>query len=567
MRTIKKIMMTITAVITAMSCTVMPMIVFAEENIDAVAVDTNNSTISVVLVYQSMSRTDYLDMYNNCYDEAKKQANEYAAVLDTAQYTEKEISDMEIAYFEETMDKVLADNIKSCALYALSDLDLDETACKFDSVYPIVYCNLTEKQLKSAENMNSIVKIVYSDEWITPEEFDVMPFDYVEQSNTSSTVLSDKLMAEIDAGKQTIEATMLYKDIDLSEIIQEVRQKGEEYQNSLDPNVYTPDEINEMTGAYKENLNAELINSATATYRQTICDYLGIKMENVTFIGNTRMICTLTPEQIYTAAESDWLDKSIILREEFVSVDDLGYTTTLPTETTMIETTTTTTTTTTTITPIVTTDAQGNLTSESSETTIISDTSTEMFQSTTTTTTTTIVTTVTTEETIGSGEIAFKVVSGHGKNTSYLNEEPIIYRNAEELPQSHISDEDYAKYDAAFFEDNALIYLKLVERSGSITETIKSIKVDENGIWHINVESYIPEKQTADMMEWVHYITVPNTLSDDTQIVIDCIKVDANGNQLPQTGYSNIYKIISGFAILMTVTGTVIVIKTRKESK
>lgn len=567
MRTIKKIMMTITAVITAMSCTVMPMIVFAEENIDAVAVDTNNSTISVVLVYQSMSRTDYLDMYNNCYDEAKKQANEYAAVLDTAQYTEKEISDMEIAYFEETMDKVLADNIKSCALYALSDLDLDETACKFDSVYPIVYCNLTEKQLKSAENMNSIVKIVYSDEWITPEEFDVMPFDYVEQSNTSSTVLSDKLMAEIDAGKQTIEVTMLYKDIDLSEIIQEVRQKGEEYQNSLDPNVYTPDEINEMTGAYKENLNAELINSATATYRQTICDYLGIKMENVTFIGNTRMICTLTPEQIYTAAESDWLDKSIILREEFVSGDDIGYTTTLPTETTMIETTTTTTTTTTTdstTTPVVTTEAQGNLTSESSETTITGNTSTEMFQSTTTTTT---ITTATTEETIGTGEIVFEVISGHGRDSNYMDEKPVIYRNAEKLPQYYISDEDYAKYDAEFFEDNALIYLKLAETSGSITETVKSIKVDETGIWHITVESCIPEKQTADMMEWAHYITVPNTISDDTQIVVDRIKVDDNGNQLPQTGYSNIYKIIAGLAMLMTVTGTAIVIKTRKESE
>lgn len=101
------------------------------------------------------------------------------------------------------------------------------------------------------------------DAWTTPEDAGVQPFDYIAQSVPSS-VISDKLMAQINAGKQAIEVTMLYKDIDLSDIIEEVRQKGEAYENSLDSNIYTPDEINEMTGAYKEKLNAELVAAATA---------------------------------------------------------------------------------------------------------------------------------------------------------------------------------------------------------------------------------------------------------------------------------------------------------------
>lgn len=98
----------------------------------------------------------------------------------------------------------------------------------------------------------------------------------------------------------------------------------------MDSNIYTPDEINEMTGAYKEKLNAELVAAATAARQKEICDSLGIAVEDVTFVGITRMICTLTPEQIHKAAESDWLYKGITLREEFVSSDDLGLVTTAP---------------------------------------------------------------------------------------------------------------------------------------------------------------------------------------------------------------------------------------------
>lgn len=40
-----------------------------------------------------------------------------------------------------------------------------------------------------------------------------------------------------------------------------------------------------------------------------------------------------------------------------------------------------------------------------------------------------------------------------------------------------------------------------------------------------------------------------------------------NDEELPQTGCSNIYKAIAGFATLMTIGGAALVVKTRKENE
>ena len=457
---------------------------------------------------------------------------------------------------------MLADRIETYALQALADLNLEKENCTFDSVYPVVQCSLTEEQLQAAESMASVAKVLPLDVWTTPEDAGVQPFDYVAQSDPSS-VISDKLMAQINAGKQAIEVTMLYKDIDLSDIIEEVRQKGEAYEGSLDPDVYTPDEINEMTGSYKEKLNAELVAAATAARQKEICDSLGIAVEDVTFVGITRMICTLTPEQIYKAAESDWLYKGITLREEFVSSDDLGLVTTAPADEITTTETSAVTTASSTEKPTVTTTE----TCPVEELVTTTETTVTITTTTTAETSATEIITTTTETAVPSGNIEFQVVSGHGWDTDYRNESPAVYRDAENLPQSFISDEDYAKYDTAFFKDHALIYLKLAEPSGSITETVKSVTVDESGTWHITVESRIPDNQTADMMAWVHYIAVPSTLPDDVKIVVDRVKTDADGNQLPQTGYSNFYKTIVELAALMVAGGVILVVKSKKESK
>jgi LPXTG-motif cell wall-anchored protein len=44
---------------------------------------------------------------------------------------------------------------------------------------------------------------------------------------------------------------------------------------------------------------------------------------------------------------------------------------------------------------------------------------------------------------------------------------------------------------------------------------------------------------------------------------------DSSGEEvnLPQTGYSDIYKVVIILAVLMTVSGVVIVVKTKKETE
>ena len=62
--------------------------------------------------------------------------------------------------------------------------------------------------------------------------------------------------------------------------------------------------------------------------------------------------------------------------------------------------------------------------------------------------------------------------------------------------------------------------------------------------------------------------TDSNVLSSSTTTTTTTITTTSNDTEtLPQTGYSNIYKVIVGLAALMTVSGAVLVVKTRKENE
>ena len=58
--------------------------------------------------------------------------------------------------------------------------------------------------------------------------------------------------------------------------------------------------------------------------------------------------------------------------------------------------------------------------------------------------------------------------------------------------------------------------------------------------------------------------------SFDVEITVKAVATDpvpSDDSQLPQTGYSDIYKVIAGLAALMTVSGAALVVKTRKENE
>ena len=110
---LKKVLSLVTAIST-MLVTSSYQIAFAEPDFtseskisEELVVNTDVSVASVVLVYQAMSRADYLEMYNDCYDTAKTEASEN--------------TDGSSAAFEEIFEKMLADRIETYALQEPAD--------------------------------------------------------------------------------------------------------------------------------------------------------------------------------------------------------------------------------------------------------------------------------------------------------------------------------------------------------------------------------------------------------------------------------------------------------------
>ncbi len=72
------------------------------------------------------------------------------------------------------------------------------------------------------------------------------------------------------------------------------------------------------------------------------------------------------------------------------------------------------------------------------------------------------------------------------------------------------------KYDAKFFENNALVFIVLEEGSGSTRHNIESVKVDADGIMYVNILSIDPEVGTCDMAYWHIMTEVSKDMAPDT---------------------------------------------------
>ena len=138
--------------------------------------------------------------------------------------------------------------------------------------------------------------------------------------------ISDELKKDIDAGLEKIDVMMwcTFK-IDYSIIIPRVNKAAEEYKTTLDASVYSEEEINEMVGAYKNDLSQKKYEEAYAAKTKEVCDFIGIDVSEANFTG-TALRCSLTPEQIYKIAGTDRIKGSVIKQSEYVSAEELGYT-------------------------------------------------------------------------------------------------------------------------------------------------------------------------------------------------------------------------------------------------
>ena len=175
------------------------------------------------------------------------------------------------------------------------------------TVLPLTASNAGDGTTETVEQASTV------ELWFTPTPFKMN--DLVEKG------IGEDVQAEIDAGKEQIEVAIMYWDMDDRPISAEVREKGLEYAASLDPSEYTQAERNVMIGNYKAQIQAELHAAAINVYYQWMCDTLGISMDDVEFDeGAGRMFCTLTPEQIRTALETEWQQRKIILRSTYEEI-------------------------------------------------------------------------------------------------------------------------------------------------------------------------------------------------------------------------------------------------------
>ncbi len=158
--------------------------------------------------------------------------------------------------------------------------------------------------------------------------YETFYYDYIAVSTDTpeeTLNVSEKLKNDIDAGLEKIDVMMwcTFK-IDYSKIHPEVNRATEEYMNTLDTSVYSAEEINEMVGAFKNNLSDKMYQEAYAAKTKEVCDFIGIDVSEANFTS-TALRCSLTPEQIYKIAGTDLVKGRIIEQSEFVSAEDLGY--------------------------------------------------------------------------------------------------------------------------------------------------------------------------------------------------------------------------------------------------
>ena len=229
---------------------------------------------------------------------------------------------------------------------------------------------------------------------------------------------------------------------------------------------------------------------------------------------------------------------SIDIRTEDVAafLDSTATMTTTATETTTVATTTTT---------AILTDAHGRLVDENGEVIIINGTSAVMTMPTTTTTTTTTTTAVVEQIT----------------DIDQIREMLTEFIAENELDAKVVSNKEYPGYQPIVIEYNSekaanMAILEYTQENNIDTSNVGFVPiVDGVAITTVNPDSTTTTTTTT--------TTVPD--ANDTNTTTPA--PNDGDEELPQTGYSDIYKVIAGLAALMTVSGAALVVKTKKENE
>lgn len=101
------------------------------------------------------------------------------------------------------------------------------------------------------------------------------------------------------------------------------------------------------------------------------------------------------------------------------------------------------------------------------------------------------------------------------------------------------------KYDAAFFEQNALVIVTKTEPSGSIRHRVSKAE-NEDGVLHMTIERLLPEFGTDDMADWLIITEVPKSMIDGDEVNVTCVDVPTNIEYPPPVLDGERVQVISG---------------------
>mgnify|MGYP003289523089 CR=1 FL=1 len=356
---------------------------------------------------------------------------------------------------------------------------------------------------------------------------------------------SEQLMNTMQNGADTFEVQIAYTDISKVKLNAEINKKVSEYRTNLESEGLTATEIAEKCSEYRKSLNEELIYTVRLERAEQILADIGVDVDSAECAKKTATInCTLNIDQITKAVENE-LVYGIALISELPEPEGPGEVV-IPMET-VIPTETVTTT-------VLTTDSEDTVT----------------------TTTTTAVSQVMISDGVKKAMNEQADVAVHIR---YNDNSIAIFDDAKAKAAEYIATLDPNDYDKKLEEIeeeyrnnlyNTNIKAERETRTATILETL-NISADEVKCEEKNpvISCVLSSEQLniAKENELIAEIVLQSEYESVEHFIAGVPSDVTSEDELPQTGYSNIYKVLTGIASAMTIAGATMIARSKKKDE
>lgn len=354
-----------------------------------------------------------------------------------------------------------------------------------------------------------------------------------EKKPVNTEKCSEQLRIAMNSEASIFEVQFAYTDIPTSETYGRINSMVDEYREKLEDEGVTPNEIAEKCGDYRKQLEAEIVQPMRTEYAEQILLDIGTDAKKAKIHQKTPNVdCDLNYEQLSNALEHE-LIYSIILRSEIV-VPEKPSETMIPNE-------------------VV--------------TTVSSD-----AQFTTTTTTVNEIVTTENKEMITDIERICEMLS------SYIKENNFDARIT--------TNEEYPGYQPIVFEYNTKHTVNEMPQNVLLIEFARENNIDINQVGFVPIINGVPittslpntsTTTATSITTTTATVTTTSTttiseqtttfLANETTTTTTASIPSDTKEELPQTGYGNIYKTITGFAGSITIAGIMMIMRSKKKNE